>query len=604
MPISTESAPPAPSFDNGHLAQLLAALPVGVAIFDRTLRYRHINAVLAASNGLPAADHLGRTVIEALPMLAGTVEPLLRQVLQTGQALTDLAINGKSSTGELRHWLADYMPLYDATGATDGVLAIVRDITTEHGARGLARAGEERLRRVLDQLLAFVAVLLPDGVLVEANRAPLELAGLTLDDVLGRKYWECGWWNYDPAVQALIQQAVQDAAAGTVSHFEVQMRARDDRLVLIEFMIAPLRDEHGAVTHLIPSGIDISQRKASEEALRYSEQRFRQVVENAPDGLTMVDERGDILLVNAGIERMFGYRREELAGRNVVTLMPERYRAAHPALMAGFMHAPSARDMAGRRELYARRKDGSEFPVEIGLNPVPSSEGMRVLATIVDVTRRKADQAALERALTEKTVLLKEVHHRVKNNLQVISSLLNLQARGAGEEARHALAESQNRVKAMALIHQLLYERNDFSQVDIGIYLQRLCRLLQDAQPRTGVPVTLRLEIDGPVALDLQRAVPCGLLINELVTNAFKHAFPEQRGGTILVTLCKNANGAAVLRVEDDGVGLPPGAEQGIGSLGFQLIPLLVEQLGGSMDIERDHGTRFAITFTPETEVA
>ncbi|GLS04897.1 hypothetical protein GCM10007860_20450 [Chitiniphilus shinanonensis] len=595
---------PDPSDPDTLLTQVLAALPVGVAILDPALRFRYVNAELARSTGVAPADHLGQTLDTVLPGAAPAIRPLLQRVLDSGEPLTGQLVAGESAVpGHRRQWHADYRPLRDDDGAVAGLLAVMRDVTEQREASRAAQENERQLRGILDNLPAYVGLLTPDGTVLEVNRPPLEAAGLRREDVCGRKFWETGWWRDDPQARRQIEAATQRAAQGELQRFDTELSLAGDARTAIDFTLAPLFDDQGAVTHLIPSGIDITARRAGEAALRLSEQRFRQVVENAPDGLAMVDEQGQILLVNAGIERMFLYRRDQLIGRNVMVLMPERYRAAHPALMAGFMREPSARDMAGRRELFALRSDGSEFPVEIGLNPVSSEGGMRVLATIVDVTRRKADQAELERALAEKTALLQEVHHRVKNNLQVISSLLSLQSRSASDEARRALAESQSRVKAMALIHQLLYERHDFSQVDIGLYLKRLCRLLQDTQHKHGAPVTLHLAVQHDVALDLQRAVPCGLLINELVTNAYKHAFPAGRAGRIEVQLALGPDGARLV-VGDDGIGLPDDIEQGGGSLGFQLIPLLVDQLGGQLAIERGDGTRFVVTFQPDGDAS
>lgn len=358
----------------------------------------------------------------------------------------------------------------------------------------------------------------------------------------------------------------------------------------------PRRNAAGAIVGILMLVRDVTEHR---EALRESEARFRQAVESAPDGLAMVDALGFMHLVNSKMELLFGYTRAELLGQPIDLLMPERYRARHPALMSGFFAQPSVRDMANRRELYARRKDGSEFPVEIGLNPIPASNGQLVLASIADVTARKAAQAQIERALAEKTALLDEVHHRVKNNLQVVSSLLNLQARHAPAEAQALLIESQRRIRAMALIHQLLYERRDFSEVDLRTYLQRLAALLRESMLRARAGVELRLDCEHAVALDLQRAVPCGLLVNELVTNAIKHAFPNGRSGAIDIALQCDAAGAAQLVVADDGVGIPAHIEPGSGaSIGFQLLPLLVDQLQGHFVLQRGQGTRFEISFT------
>jgi two-component sensor histidine kinase len=226
-----------------------------------------------------------------------------------------------------------------------------------------------------------------------------------------------------------------------------------------------------------------------------------------------------------------------------------------------------------------------------------------VLSDITDISERRQAQEQMARALREKTVLLDEIHHRVKNNLQVIASLLNLQAdRARDEAARRVLAESQSRVRAMALIHQLLYERKDYSVVDLGEYLTRLANLLVSTHRAQAERVKLEIDVE-PVPVDLQQAVPCGLVVNELLTNCFKHAFPEGRSGTVGVTLKHGEGGVVRLAVSDDGVGLPGTAELGSStSLGLQLVPLLAEQAGAELAVVRAPGTSFSLTFhsTPE----
>ncbi|HQV16027.1 MAG TPA: PAS domain S-box protein, partial [Denitromonas sp.] len=468
-----------------------------------------------------------------------------------------------------------------------------------------APADRPQAQNILDHIFTFVGVLAPDGTVLEANRASLEAADITLDEVRGRKFWDCYWWSLTPDTARRIRRAVHNAAAGATPRFDIDKRMVGNKSVTIDLILSPVHDSHGTVTHLIYSAIDVSDRKAGEAALQRSEQRFRQVVESAPDGLAMVDTAGQMVLVNAGMESIFGYTRDEMLGHTIEMLMPQRHRSAHGALFQGYLEEPTARDMAGRRELYARRKDGSEFPVEIGLNPIPTEAGTMVLATIQDVTRRKADRQMIERSLEEKTVLLHEIHHRVKNNLQVISSLLNLQARNADPSVSRALSESQGRVKAMALIHQLLYERNDFSQVDLATYLQRLCALLQESYRDGPARFSLQVNAAEPVHLNLQRAVSCGLLVNELVTNAIKHAFPDGRSGHIKVTLAPIDKDHCAITVADDGVGLPPEVSPGTSrTLGMQLIPLLSDQAGGQWQVFREQGTRFELNISTTTQEA
>ena len=205
----------------------------------------------------------------------------------------------------------------------------------------------------------------------------------------------------------------------------------------------------------------------------------------------------------------------------------------------------------------------------------------------------------LEAALRERTALLDEVHHQVKNNLQVITSLLSLQARSAPPEAREALAECRNRVQAMALTHQLMHENGDLARLNVGEYLQRLARLLSDSHRAFAPSIELRIVgADTPVHLTLPRAIPCGLLVTELVSDAYRHRFPEGRAGIIEVGLALDGD-QACLWVADDGVpAAPPGdACVPAPSLGAQLVPLLLEQLGGTSLTAQGDGSRVEVRF-------
>lgn len=330
------------------------------------------------------------------------------------------------------------------------------------------------------------------------------------------------------------------------------------------------------------------------------EDSFRRVVEWAPSAMVMINVEGVMVLVNAQTEQMFDYRREALIGQSVEILVPQRFRHNHRAFRSGFFGDPRPRPMGVGRDLAGCRSDGSEFPIEIGLNPLATEAGAMVLASIIDITERRRSQQKLEDALREKTVLLNEVHHRVKNNLQVITSLLNLQADHAADPTLRAiLTESCGRVKAMALTHQLLYERKDFSRIDLGDYLQRLVQSIRATYRASGGRIALQLELpQDSVHLDLERAIPCGLLVNELVTNSFKHAFPGDARGQVAIELAVDSGGRIGLSVADDGIGLPPEAVLvQSSSLGLQLVPLFVDQLHGTLEIERQGGTRFRISF-------
>jgi two-component system, sensor histidine kinase PdtaS len=325
---------------------------------------------------------------------------------------------------------------------------------------------------------------------------------------------------------------------------------------------------------------------------------FRKVVEAAPNAMVVIGEDGRIAMVNTQAELMFGYPRAELLGHSIEMLAPERFRGHHPVLRNQYLGDPKPRPMGADRDLFGLRKCGVEFPIEIALNPIETDDGVMVLSAIVDVSDRRSKELRIEAALKEKEILLGEVHHRVKNNLQVIHSLLYLQASKINDASLSMLLkESQNRIKSMALIHQTLYESKDFDRVDFARFLDTLAPTLVASYAAD--PSRIALSIDArDVSLPINAAIPCGLIVNELISNALKHAFPGGRAGTICVELKSEPGQFIELSVCDDGIGLPCGFDTARSkSLGMELVWLLVEQLGAEIRFNRSDPTVFRLRF-------
>ncbi|KAA0593264.1 PAS domain S-box-containing protein [Azospirillum lipoferum] len=341
-----------------------------------------------------------------------------------------------------------------------------------------------------------------------------------------------------------------------------------------------------------------AKRQVVEHALRKSEERFRLVVESAPNAMVMVNSRGMIEMINTQTERVFGYTRRELLGQPVEILVPTRLAGHHPGMRAQFFANPQSRPMGAGRDLYGLRKDGSEFPVEIGLNPIETEEGTMVLSAIVDISDRKQKEEKIQQALKEKDILLAEIHHRVKNNLQIIGSLLDLQSsRIMDRQVLDMLRDSQSRIRSMALIHQTLYQSKDFARVDFANFLDALAPTLIASYGVDPARITLSLDTVG-VQLPINTAIPCGLIMNELISNALKHAFPDDRRGVITIRLSRDTPSEVSLRVSDDGVGLPPALDPAkTETLGLQLVNLLTQQLSGALTIQPGHPTSFLLRF-------
>ncbi len=230
-------------------------------------------------------------------------------------------------------------------------------------------------------------------------------------------------------------------------------------------------------------------------------------------------------------KKIFGYVVAEVLGTKIDRLIPPRFWKNHHQYVDNFSGSPDTlRPMNERGSLFGTRKDGTEFPVEASISKFEIG-GERVLTVrLRDITERKRAEEQIRNSLHEKEVLLKEIHHRVKNNLQVVSSLLSLQSGYPRvESVRDLFVESQNRVKSMALIHEKLYQSQDLANIDFSDYIESLAHHLFHSYTANPDLVTLKTDVD--VSLDIDHAIPCGLIVNELLSNALKHAFPDSRRG-------------------------------------------------------------------------
>jgi PAS domain S-box-containing protein len=356
--------------------------------------------------------------------------------------------------------------------------------------------------------------------------------------------------------------------------------------------------ENGALIRTWGVVNDVTQQTITERKLRL----LAQTITSARDAISVTDANNRILFVNEAFLQTYGYNEDELVGKNIAIVRspntpPDVYRQIIDETSRGGWYG----------EIFNQRKDGTEFPLELWTSVVRDDDGSPVAMVGVarDITQRKKSEQQIWESLHEKEVLLKEVHHRVKNNMQVISSLLNLQSEYIKDETVvRVLRESQNRVKSMALIHEKLYQSRNLAIIDFGEYVRELSTQIFRSYGMISNKVSLQVTVEN-VSLGVDRAIPCGIILNELVSNALKYAFPNGNGGRVTLVLRENPPGRIELQVGDDGVGIPEGVEvETAETLGLSLVRMLTEQIqgrlesrNGSPSADERRGTLFTLSF-------
>jgi PAS domain S-box-containing protein len=342
---------------------------------------------------------------------------------------------------------------------------------------------------------------------------------------------------------------------------------------------------------------EIEDRRATESALRKSERKFRELADLLPQTIFEADLSGRFLFYNRATAAMLGLSDNGMPANSTIFdfIMPDEHERARKNIAELIEGVP----LLGM-EYTVRRQDGTTIPSLVYASLIKDGEsavGMRLL--VVDISDQRRIQHELQASVAEKELMLKEIHHRVKNNLQIISSLLSLQSNTIHDPADIALfGESVDRIRSMALIHDRLYKSPDLAGIEFREYIGSLVTSLFHSYGRPSV--TFNTEVQD-VRLTIDTAIPFGLITNELVTNALKHAFPGGRHGAITVALKQLGDGDVQLSVSDDGIGIPPEVNpENTASLGLQLVSILTQQLQGRLEIVRDHGTAFNIIIPPQ----
>jgi len=479
-------------------------------------------------------------------------------------------------------------------GQIAGILGSTRDITDRKRAEKQLLDSEEKFKTVTEQSLVAIGIVL-DKKLIYVNEALCQLTGFSAAELLTTPFKKLTRQIHPDFRKSIIKAgASKQAATGKNNVYNTYPMNRKDGSEIWVYQYAKKITFQGQEATLFMM-VDISERMEAERALVESEMTREALLNAIPDLMFQMSREGIFLNYKASHADQLAVSPHDFIGVNIQDVLPGDL----ARLTLGKIENTLLTRVMQIYEysLQVPLGSGKEKQFEARMVPISDND---VMVIIRDITEWKNYEYKIMQSLREKEMLLKEIHHRVKNNLQIISSLLHLQSRRIhDQELLEKFRECQARIQSIAIIHTKLYQSTEFDNIDFGDYIQSLLIYLV----RLYGSKCARIKIVNNILhliLDLDKAIPCGLIINELISNAIEHAFINGQGGTITLDLVEETDNRISLSVVDNGVGIPENiiSEQ-TDSLGLILIHSLVEQLEGKLEVKRQNGTSFKITFDP-----
>jgi PAS domain S-box-containing protein len=433
-----------------------------------------------------------------------------------------------------------------------------------------------------------------EGILISDNKGNIKFANKRILGLLG--------YNEDQIKQKHLSEVfltgdlAETAFNKEIAEQEISVFKKDGTLVLAAVTFIRLSSGPDFLVVIR----DITARKKTEEALKESQARLSGIVSSAMDAIITINKDQNIILFNKAAEKLFGYQQNEILGKHIGILIPPDKRNVHKEYVRTFGETGTTnRHMGALGAVRGIKKNGHIFPIEASISQVKSSGEKLYTVILRDITEKELARQELNASLKEKEVLLKEVHHRVKNNLQIISSLLSLQVETSrNDNLADLMLESQNRIKSMALIHEKLYQTQSLSKINASVYLTELIDNIASSYLPDRSQIDIQLNI-ADIELDIDTGIDFGLIINELISNSLKYAFPGNHKDEkkIIVELQKDGSAGNIrLVIKDTGVGMNVDFKlEESDSLGLQLVNSLVEQLGGTVKFYNNKGTTVEI---------
>jgi PAS domain S-box-containing protein len=516
--------------------------------------------------------------------------------------------------------------------------SIIHDITDRVRAEQALRDSEARMNMILQGSPIPKFVIDTRHRVISWNKALEEASGIKALDVLGTSmHWKAFYESERPCMADLLVDGaidkIPDLYAGKYRKSEIAEGGYEATDFFphmgkngrwLRYVAAPIRGSQGKIIGAIETLEDITGLMEAQHSLRESEERYRTLIDQLPD-YVIVHRNGALLYVNPAAAEHLGYKTQDLIGKPATLFIAPEY---HDIVKKAIMKRMAGEEVAPY-EMMITDHGGTSHAVlvngaQVQYEGAPASLNVLTDITIIkeaekvirraneDLERRVAERTEslsrtnvqLEQEIKARSAAEQEIHHRVKNNLQIIASMLNLQSRTIKDKnVLDAIKDSQSRVRAMALVHERIYRSCNIGEIDLRDYLQYLVQqlIMFHNIPHTKVAITFTME---PITADIDTIVPIGLIINEMVSNSLKHAFPGERKGRIMIEGSNPSPELLRFTYRDDGVGIPNDVDwKNPTSLGLRLITSLVEQCSGEITMERDSGTVFVFTVHPKKPV-
>lgn len=544
--------------------------------------------------GYSESETMGKNVEMFTPPGCDYELPSILKMLKDGEMVRNYPTLGLRKDGSIINVSLTVSPINDSNRDIKGVSIISRDVTPEKKAEKELKESEKRYRLLVEKAQVGILLIDQDGKIIDINPKFLEMCGSRSEDVSRRVNLLRTPEVVKSGFSGDFKRCLETGEDVSSEHRYLSQWGKE---TYSQFHLNPIKDEDGEVVNVLATFSDITYRKKMEEALKESEEKFREVFNNANDAFYLhevIDGMpGRYIEVNDVSCSMLGYRREEL-----LEMTPQDV-SSEDSDEIGSMMTELLKEGSKTFESEHLTHDGDRIPVEVSSHCFKLRNKDVIVSVARDITQWKEAEKIVHDSLKEKELLLREIHHRVKNNLMIISSLLNLQSIQINDtEVLKMIKDSQSRARSMAVLHEKLYNSSDLKRINFGEYIESITEYLFNTYS-TNNHVSLKMDVEY-LMLDINTCLPLGLIVNELVSNSLKYAFPKGMNGCVTVRFHRSPENY-ILEVEDDGVGLPEDMDiEQADSMGMKLVSNFTKQLNGEMELIMKNGTCFRIKFNEE----